>query len=150
MYSKYPEYIDCLWLAIDKHGNVGAFITAGEGPIPCTALACDMDNFLSLEDNVLKQVVVCQPDVIVDVPRPESFAEIASRGLFVYDWGEFTANPIGEIHSYRLVATPKNPLRYTALPQELSEIATSTTLNKHDFGFDKIINPVDSMACEIK
>ena len=35
----YPEGIDCVWLASDREGRVGAFITAGVGPIPAEALS---------------------------------------------------------------------------------------------------------------
>lgn len=32
--QSYPEHFDCAWLASDGEGNLGAFITAGAGPIP--------------------------------------------------------------------------------------------------------------------
>ena len=43
----YPEGIDCVWLASDGAEHVGAFITAGMGPIPAEVLRCD---FLSVDD----------------------------------------------------------------------------------------------------
>ena len=56
----YPEGIDCIWLASDRAGHVGAFITAGRGPIPAEALRSDTVAVDDMEDHLVELPRVSQ------------------------------------------------------------------------------------------
>ncbi|MDZ5647121.1 hypothetical protein [Nitrospirillum sp. BR 11828] len=150
MADGYPEGIDCLWVATDREGKVGAFITAGEGPIPALAFGFEAFTAFSLEEMLLALEVSTLATVLVDVPRPDSFLALAGRGVFVYDWGEFHSNPVGDRHSYRLVAVPREPIVVAALPPEVAGIASTICLSDGPFGLALVIDPRGAMACKEK
>lgn len=98
----YPEGYDVAWFATDVGGNVGAFISAGSGPIPATALGGSEDDVLDLEEKMKGGTGRRGGyELHVDVPRPDDFIDLAERGFFVFDWNGVT---------YTLVASPLNPL----------------------------------------
>ncbi|MEC4593505.1 MULTISPECIES: hypothetical protein [Nitrospirillum] len=148
MADGYPEGIDCLWIAMDQGGRVGAFITAGEGPVPGQAFGFEAFTAFSLEEMLLALGVSTPATLLVDVPRPDSFLALASRGVFVYDWGEFHHNSVGDYHSYRLVAVPEKPIAIAALLPDIAEIASAIHFPDVSFGRALVIDPRDTMACE--
>lgn len=147
MNSVYPQGFDCVWIASDQNGKVGAFITAGEGPIPSSAFHFEEFREFLLEEMIDEMRRLSKANVVVDVPRPDSFICLAERGFFVYDWGEFIANPIGERHSYRLVAVPSPPATIDVLPCHLAKMASSITFSSLRFENVDVVNPRDNMDC---
>lgn len=105
----YPDGIDCVWVASDKFGRVGAFITAGVAPIPKFALDNEVD-ILGVEGRLLELPAISTAIVVCDVPQPDDFIALASRGIYVYDWTDIARIKKQEINAYELVALPENPI----------------------------------------
>ncbi len=121
----YPEGIDCTWLAVDRTGAVGAFVTAGKGEIPTVLLADTAVDILQVETMLMDLPVVGDAVMHVTLPRPDDYLAIASRGVHVYDWTG---------HRYTRVATPATAIQYSALRDELQVMARLATFNSVDFG----------------
>ncbi|WP_157476567.1 hypothetical protein [Lysobacter sp. Root690] len=122
--QEYPHALDCAWIASDRQGHVAVFITAGEGPIPAQALRGDFFPVKEVEPRVL--CLGIRPDQAVtnlsDAPNPSSYIALAQRGVFVYDWTDFTSIK-GPLNAYELLARPLLPITCTDLPIELREVA---------------------------
>jgi hypothetical protein len=101
----YPVGIDAAWLGADEIGRVGLFITAGEGPVPETALH-QLELGIWPEKAVAGLPRVGPCNLLAEVPNPNSFIEAAERGIFVYDWTDIHRSRSGEMDSYELVASP--------------------------------------------
>ena len=127
----YPEGLDCIWLAYDSAGNVGAFITAGIGPLPAQSLSADLDIELA-EEEILSLPERGAATLQVQVKRPEGYLNLACRGFYVYDWTDISRVAKAEINAYELVAVPDAPLVKQELPQVLQSYAVGLT---HFSGF---------------
>lgn len=137
----YPSGMDCVWIAVDQAGMLGAFITAGEGGIPFNAIHSTIINFIELEEKILQLPISSLTHLTISVPCPNDFIAIAERGFFVYDW----TNQNG----YELVSIPKTPLHLKQLShQYMTYLQTlklkhalfqSTTTIKINVEFDQVI-----------
>ena len=119
---KYPSDIDLAWIASDRDGRLGAFITAGCGPIPMEAFAIDLTEMTSIEARIDEVPVVSKANLLVTVNRPDSYITLAERGFYVFDWTDIhgTRPPL---HAYELVAKPEQPAGLGSLPSDLALIA---------------------------
>lgn len=144
---EYPEGIDCVWMGIDQHNNVAVFITAGEGPIPFAVFTFEEFSKDGFELEILSLQKTTQAKVLVDVPNPSSFVELASRGFFVYDWGEFVYNPNSSQPSYRLVAQPTFPSKVDSLSLRLCKVASSVVFSGVMFAHAEAIDPTENLEC---
>jgi len=63
----YPEGIDCVWLASDREGRGGAFITAGVGPISAEALSSVYMPVEDIEGHLCQLPPVSQVQLLVSV-----------------------------------------------------------------------------------
>jgi hypothetical protein len=117
----YPEGLDCCWLASDRIGQLGVFMTGGSGPIPALALLppYPLDE---IEETILALPKASDIDLRVRVPRPDGFVALAERGFFVYDWSDVHRTE-QYIDEYELMALPYRPLTLDLLPASLSEAA---------------------------
>jgi hypothetical protein len=117
----YPEGVDCCWLASDRIGQLGVFMTGGSGPIPAQALlrASPLDD---LEERLLALPKASDIDLRVRVSRPDRFVALAERGFFVYDWSDVHRTE-QYIDEYELMALPYRPLTPDLLPESLSDSA---------------------------
>jgi hypothetical protein len=138
---EYPEQIDCVWLATDRAGQVGAFITAGVGPIPNVLL----DNY-EFDIEVVEQSIIDLPRVgdvrlLVSVPRPDDFIAIAERGIFVYDWTDLhrTSDFRG---AYEQVAVPQRPIQSTALTDKLVKMFGNVRFSNVEFSSSGLLDVV--------
>lgn len=114
----YPNQIDCVWLAVDHIGMLGAMITAGSGPIP-RALLNDAIDVTDSETLLLSLPVIGQSKEFADAA---SFSGLAQRGFFVYDWSD--VHRTGEaLNSYELHAAPSSRLRFCDLPEHMRSYA---------------------------
>lgn len=129
---EYPHGQDLIWLAVDASGVVGAFITAGEGPIPASALPAAVGE-PPLESQVLDLPTICLATLLVTVPIATSFMELAKRGLFVFDWSDVHRSAIQATGTYELVCVPSHPIAVGALPSPLQAAAQATTLGGASF-----------------
>ena len=117
----YPEGIDCCWLASDRDGHLGVFVTRGRGPIPAQALleAYPLD---SIEEQLLALAKASDIDVRVRMPRSDRLVALAERGFFVYDWSDAHRTE-QYIDEYELIALPYRPLALDLLPEKLLDAA---------------------------
>lgn len=130
----YPWGLDVEWIAVDRKGRVGVFITAGSGPIP-KACFTEAEVLDQIWDAIHSLPEVMDYELVVSVPRPDDFIAIAKRGLFSFDWQQFQETP-----RYEIQARPKTPLTVDAIlwPQELRGLLPQVTSSLLDFDDDGI------------
>ncbi|RZG73448.1 hypothetical protein EXU29_07005 [Acinetobacter wuhouensis] len=104
----YPLGVDCVWIAVDQHGMLGVFLTAGEGAIPLNAIQSTIIELAQLEKEILQLPITSLASLQTSVPRPDDFIAFAERGFFVYDYSS--------LYNYELVCLPKTPLYIQQLP----------------------------------
>ena len=131
----YPRGADCVWLASDQNGHVAAFVTAAAGPIPTAVL----QTTLPVEQS---EILVCSSPrtttarLLISVPRPDSFVDLAERGLFVYDWHEYGRST----GVYEVVATPNDPVCFGSLTGELAKISQVVTFGSVSFMDARVVD----------
>ena len=123
--KSYPDGIDCVWIAADRAGNLGAFITAGMGPIPSVALDFESKSIYEIEAEICLLPVSSTANLLVSVKRPDDYIDFAERGLFVYDWTDVTRTKRESLELYEQVAMPSMPLKLDSLPSNIFSIAES-------------------------
>jgi hypothetical protein len=126
----YPEGVDCVWLASDQAGHVGAFITAGMGPLPETALDASHIPVEDVEGRLCQLPVVSKAQLLVSVKRPDDFLDLAERGVFVYDWTDIHRAAHDALQVYEPVAVPLTPVTVDSLPSDLAVLAEAVQLAK--------------------
>jgi hypothetical protein len=84
----YPDGVDCVWVAFDRDGHLGAFVTGGSGPIPVHLLAPGLLAVEDIETRLALLPRVSAAGLLVQIKRPDDFVAMAERGLFVYDWSD--------------------------------------------------------------
>lgn len=143
MHINYPHY-DGIWIAVDGASNVAALITAAAGPIPKTVLVRSSISIESMEARLceLPRFTACVP-VACD-PSFQGAAEIAERGLFVYDWSDVHRTLRQALGAYELIAKPTVPIRASDLPPDLRSTAHLAQLREIDFAAGTLI---DVRAC---
>ena len=78
--------------------------------------------------------VVGKGNVLVALPRPDDFFDLAHRGLYVYDWGKLW---------YRLVAVPENAIVERDLPEDLWQSAALARFDEVTFRTAGQVSVVD-------
>ncbi|NJM92408.1 MAG: hypothetical protein HC861_07090 [Rhodospirillaceae bacterium] len=127
----YPAGVDCCWLASDRIGQLGVFVTGGSGPIPTQALlpTYPLDQ---IEETILERPKASDIDLRVRVPRPHRFVALAERGVFVYDWSDVHRTE-QYIDEYELMALPYRPLTLDLLPETLADSARAVRFSTVSF-----------------
>jgi len=128
----YPYGQDLVWLAIDASGMVSAFITAGEGPIPSSALQAAVGE-PNLEEQLHDLPITCQATLLVNVPVATSYLDLAKRGFFVFDWSDIHRTSAQATGMYERVCLPERPVAASALPAYLQAVARATALQSVSF-----------------
>jgi hypothetical protein len=145
----YPEGVDCVWLGCDRARYVGAFVTAGEGPISLVALNSVHLQVEDVEERIGSLPRVSDVHVLVVVKRPDDFIAMAERGLFVYDWTDVHRTRAEAIHAYELAARPVKPVSKDSIGDpEIVEAAAAAVLVRAAFSSQPILNVRDHLACE--
>lgn len=98
MTTKYPDGIDCVWIATDRAGHLAAFATGGAGPIPQAVLeiaergifAYDWsDVHRTRRDEIGAYELIAAPANPIDISRlPQEFADLVASnklGSIVFD-----------------------------------------------------------------
>lgn len=129
----YPSDFDCGWLAVDSKNMVGIFITAGVGPIPVDAMRIKGVAVEEVESYVLQLPKVCKATLLVTVPDPSSYIELAARGIYVYDWLDVHETSQNSIGAYTAVAIPSKPMQLLAFPPEIEVIARAAQFKDGEF-----------------
>jgi hypothetical protein len=143
----YPEGLDYVWLALDAKGHLGAFTTAGVGPIPLQALNNEVGPIDCLEDAVLELPKISEARLLATSGDLSSFVALAERGLFVYDWDDVHQTRQNRTNKYELQVAPHNPLRAGSLPKELALFVASVRLGDVDFSDCLSVDPRVYMEC---
>lgn len=136
----YPQGIDCVWLASDRDGRVAAFVTAGEGPVPESALADAAVELSDIEDRLNELPPQAQARLFVSIPEPESFVALAQRGLYVYDWTDAHRPSSAARNAYQRVAAPTAAIAVDALPEDLAAVARSACFAGITFDVDDAVD----------
>ena len=141
----YPEGVDCCWLASDRIGQLGVFVTGGSGPIPAQVLLppYPLDD---LEETILALPKASDIDLRVKVPRPDRFVALAERGFFVYDWSDVHRTE-QYIDEYELMALPYRPLTLDLLPESLSDSARTVRFSTISFASAWRVDVRAHLAC---
>lgn len=111
-------------MASDREGHLGVLVTNGCGPIPVLALQRDYP-LDEMEGQLLKLPKTSDAHLPSPIPEPGRFAELAARGLFVYDWSDVRRAKADQIGEYELIALPYRPLLLDLLPNDLADAARS-------------------------
>jgi hypothetical protein len=119
--------VDLEWYAVDIHGNLAAFTTAGNGPVPVSVLQ-DFALFRQMQDAIYRLPLCGTAEWLVDKPpKPQALDELARRGLWVYDWPVAARS---RTHAgYELHCRPTVPVIVTSLSEKVETIARRTTLS---------------------
>ena len=141
----FPVGWDYAWLAMDGAGQVAVFTNAGQGPVPLAVIA-DRPAADEAEDLVSQLPVRGEAVLLVDVPRPDSFVNFATRGWFVYDWADVHRTN-GFRNQYELQARPLTPILADALPEELARLAGYVRFGKMSFTDTPAISITEYVAC---
>ncbi|WP_137940450.1 hypothetical protein [Chitinivorax sp. B] len=143
----YPNGLDCVWLATDRNGHLGAFVTGGIGPIPKSVLSSASVSIENIEEMVCALPQVSDVRLLVKMKRPDDFVEMAQRGLFVYDWCDVHRTASEFTHAYEPIAVPLNPISANLLPEVLMKVALATKLINVAFVEMQVLNIAAVLEC---
>lgn len=143
----YPEGVDCVWMATDNRGYVGAFVTAGIAPIPQLALEPKGIAIEDIEAHICELPVISEVQVFTSVPRPDDFVAMAKRGIFVYDWSDIHRISGQSIGAYELMATPHTPITVHNLPSDMIQLVRGITLDRVEYTEANIIDICNYLTC---
>lgn len=145
--GEYPEGIDCVWLAADRKGHLGAFVTGGAGPIPKSVLSDSSAPIEDIEGVLCNMPQVSEVRLLVKMKRPDDFVEMAQRGFFVYDWRDVHRTMHESTQAYELIAMPTNPITRSFLPEPLKRVVANTTLPDLEFIEELVLDVTTKLEC---
>jgi hypothetical protein len=143
----YPEDIDCTWLGLDRNRHVGAFVTAGIGPIPIALLDLEKPEVEDMGSMVCALPNVSTARILISVPDPSYYVELAERGIFVYDWTDVHRSRVDELNSYEPFAIPNDPLTLDSLPTALKEVVTLAKFDQVTFSDRTRVDVTEYVSC---
>lgn len=143
----YPSGTDCVWLACDGESHVGAFVTAGAGPVAAAALSLSDIEIHEVEELALSLPKTGPAHVIVSVPRPDSFVALAERGLFVFDWQDAVRKRLAHKGAYEQMAAPSNPLTLDNCTPAVRSVAQRVMLIGTSFRDNKLLDVTKFALC---
>jgi hypothetical protein len=142
----YPQGIECVWIASDINGHVGAFITAGIGPVPVSALHSDQA-IEELEDRLCMLPQISKAILVTSAKRPDDFINLAERGFFVYDWSDVHRTQGAALNAYEPIAIPANPISATSLNDHGLGSLLATRFDNVIFSGDQTLNVNNYVEC---
>jgi len=143
----YPNGIDCVWLASDRDGHFGAFMTAGVGPIPLATLDYTNIPVEDIEGRLCELPLVSQAELLVSVKRPDDFIDLAERGVFVYDWADINRTARAARRVYEPVAGPTRPITASLLPSDLAALVEIVRLADVAFAAMEAVDVRSLLSC---
>jgi len=137
------------WFCVDEHGNIGHFASAGFKSIPPT-VSESAEKLRSLEEYFASLDPVPgghQFDEGLDPAwRTERYAHtfiaMADRGLFSFDIESYPRTDI----CYFRVASPKAPLRFDDLPDNIRTVLGRTVLRKRSLEHSSKISYAETLS----
>ena len=77
--------------------------------------------------------------MLVDLPRPDDFIDLAKRGFYVYDWSDIHKVQRSETNCYELIAVPTIPINLKNTSGILNEILRLSPILDLSFSSAKYI-----------
>ena len=116
---KYPYDWDIEWLAVDAEGNVGVFTTGGKGPLP-------RKGFEEYSSEDFSETLWSLPKIsgsvlLVDLPRPDDYIELAEKGFYTYDWCDVHRTK-EKLNKYEIQTKPTCPIKLNDLPKMIRNV----------------------------
>ncbi|MBC7750425.1 MAG: hypothetical protein H7Z73_01725 [Candidatus Saccharibacteria bacterium] len=145
----YPEGIECVWIASDRNGYLGAFTTAGVGPIPRKALTSKLFEIEDVEEVVCRLPKISETHLFVSMKRLDDFVAMAERGFFVYDWRDAHRTTGESKNTYELITAPISPIKSDALPESLAKLVTHVCFGNLAFADNKALDIYEQFECLI-
>jgi hypothetical protein len=142
----YPEGIDCVWLASDRDGWVGAFVTGGAGPIPDRLFSLGFVPIVDIEEAICR-LPVRYPDVLEKAPLPDSFIKLVERGFYVFDWMDVHRTARDCTGAYERVAQPLRPVPVRSLSAELAIVAEALRFSNLEFAGTQQLDVRQHLGC---
>nr|WP_316652563.1 hypothetical protein [uncultured Gellertiella sp.] len=142
----YPIGIDCLWVASDIFGNIGAFFTAGFAPIPRVVLSEKYGDILDVGDALMELPIVSRSVDGNDARHLADFNSLAERGIFAFDWSDVHKVPSKKMHAYEKLASPESPISVDELNGGIRNCATLAILEGVNFSTDSYIRCKDTLS----
>lgn len=146
-YKDYPAGNDCVWLASDRDGRLGAFVTIGSGQIPTQWLSDEGIQVEDVEGLIYQLPIVGRERLLVTFNRNDDHVAMASRGIFVYSWLDGFRTASESIWAYDAVAVPSRPIMADTLPKCLADIAKSVSFDNVTFADALPIDVRKHMDC---
>lgn len=143
----YPEDLDCGWIAADREGRVGVFVTGGRGPVPRVALLPERPPVEEIEFFLGALPSFTTARVVVQLKRPDDFVESAERGFFAYDWTDVHRAEREALGSYELIAAPDKPISIKELPKEITDLLQGIVLDV-SFTQERLIDVTKYLECQ--
>ncbi|MDI3282661.1 hypothetical protein [Polyangium sp. 15x6] len=147
MNHRYPDGLDCAWITSDRNGNIGAFFTAGVGPIPTHALDQAALAVEDIEERLWDLPSTSSGRLLVTVKRPDDFIAMAERGFFVYDWSDVHRVSRDMLHAYEAMAVPLRPITTRALPEDLAVLSVHLRLSEVVFAHERLVDVRKYLPC---
>jgi hypothetical protein len=143
----YPEGMDCVWIASDKNSNVAAFVTGGFGPIPRKVLESKCLGIEEVEGTLSTLPDFSVAQLLVSMPRPDDFIEMAGKGFFVYDWCDVERVASQYTGLYELMASPVTPIKSHMLPLLLRNLVSDVGFSMLSFSESITVKVTDAFEC---
>ncbi|BCG75565.1 hypothetical protein MesoLj113a_67230 [Mesorhizobium sp. 113-1-2] len=147
--TDYPIGIDCVWIASDSTGSLGAFVTGGEGPIPTRILSNEWIDIVDIEEYIEILPICSKAEFLIPIKGSDSFLSMARRGFFVYDWKDVHRKRSECSKKYEKVAFPDPSLKISDLTGKLSLMAPSVVVLDLKFSDVEFFDPavfIDSLV----
>ena len=122
-----------MWVASDREGHVGGFVTAGVGPVPDEALREEFVPVVDVEEILHRLPKISTTRLLSAVKRPDDFVDLTERGVFVFDWTDIHRSSAEAVKAYEAVAVPHHPIGVAELPGELVIVATALKFTELTF-----------------
>ena len=144
--ADYPYGVDYEFLATDAQGYVARFTTGGDGPVPVAILEQHKLNDAALEA-LYALPRVSKAHLLVALPRPDDFREIAELGFFGYDWQDVHRTGKSKTNLYEPISVPTTPCSASALPAVLQAALNLLRLPAARFSPDSAIDIQALVRC---
>jgi len=136
-----------MWIASDSLGQVGSFVTGGQGPIPISLIERGEEFIGGIEASLFDLPICCDSILANEFGMADDFIDLATRGFFVFDWSDVYRTQKHELNVYELKTIPIRPLLVQDLPKLLRDIAESNVIKSVEFQMSAQIDVNSCLRC---
>lgn len=141
----YP-YVDGVWFGSDANGVIAAFVTAGQGPIPISAVPF-LENPPAPEEVFLTLPKRGEGTMRVDYKNTQSFVALAERGAYVFDWSDVHKVARDKRGAYELVCSPSGGIHLGSLLPPIVNALGIVPLHQVDFSQVVLLDVKAQVEC---